>query len=158
MLYQKTVTMIVFVVLVAACAGNQPNQTLSQLPAYKVEKLDPPTEEKNAAKLPPKQGKPTALDKDSKAPFVGILIDSYLLAKYKMIQAERDRLRSWITIERTARGDVQALMNRVLVDALARSELGWWERNKGLIGFAVGVIAASALAIGLTAGLDHVQR
>lgn len=160
---KMSVIMTCLVGLMACQTPIQSASILKQLPKYKVEALDPPVEDKEL--LPPKTmgGAPIPLracepPRECMIPFTGILLDSHLLAKYKLIKGERDKLRTWIMIERTARGDIQNYMNKVLADALARAKRSWWDENKGWVGLVGGVVAASILAIGLAAGLERAER
>jgi hypothetical protein len=88
------------------------------------------------------------------------LIDNHLAAKYKLIQAERDRWRATIVAERKARAEVQNYYNKTLAKSLAEldKQRSWFERNKGLIGFVVGTLFASAMAIGLAFAINEVGR
>lgn len=120
-------------------------------PTFTPEPLPAPAE--TTADLPKKTGEPVALDAGTAAPFTGVLLDTYLVGKYKVIVAERDRMRAQILIERHARAQVQAYYDAALTDALKRTERSWWERNGTWVGVVAGVLLTSVLAIGLTYGV-----
>lgn len=120
-------------------------------PGYNPDPLPPPAE--TTADLPKKTGEPMALEAGTAAPFTGVLLDTYLVGKYKVIVAERDRMRSQILIERHARAQVQSYYDAALGEALKRAERSWWERNGTWVGVVAGVLLTSVLAIGLTYGV-----
>jgi len=131
------------------------NVKISDFPTYDPGPLNPPIEIKESQSLPQKTGSPIALTKGQQVPYTGILLDSYLLSKYKLILSERDLLRVMIQVERDARKQVQTYYNGVLTDALKRAERNWWERNAGLIGLFLGSVGVTVLAIGLSFGLNN---
>lgn len=145
-------------ILLSGCfSAPKPETILKDLPTYQPTALQEPIEKREADTLPEKTGQPTALSSGVAAPFTGILIDGYLLSKYKLIVSERDKLRELITIERESRSGVQSYLNKIIADALSKSHPTWWDENKGWVGFVGGVVAASALAIGLGAAFSHVK-
>jgi hypothetical protein len=146
-----------------ACVSSQTTRVAEitkKLPTYKVEDLPPPVESRPTTALPPKTDAPQAVQQGQSVPFTGVLIDNHLAAKYKLIQAERDRWRATIVAERKARAEVQNYYNKTLAKSLAEldKQRSWFERNKGLIGFVVGTLFASAMAIGLAFAINEVGR
>jgi hypothetical protein len=139
--------------LLSSCATTQVKQTF---PTYIPDPLPEKIESRKDTVLPNKTGSPIALEKCTKCevPFTGILLDSYLLSKYKLISTERDTLRVQIQAERQARAEVQQYYNLALQDALEKAKKSWFEDNKGLLGIVTGVVVTSALAIGLSFGLN----
>lgn len=128
------------------------------LPSYQPDPLPAPIEEREKSALPPPSGnKPVALAKDGTAPFAGILMDPYLAAKYKLIKAGRDRLRSTITTDRKAFSKSHAVTNQAFQEMAERAKRSWWENNKGTIGFWGGMIVGMGLAILAVFGVDKAQ-
>jgi hypothetical protein len=125
-----------------------------KLPEYKPDELQQPIELRKDTVLPQKVGEPVALEPGDKVPFTGILLDSYLLAKYKLISVERNTIRKQIEVERIARRDVQAYYNVVLQEALQKAKRDWLEKHSMALGVIVGTIFTSVLAIGLAYGLS----
>lgn len=143
--------------------------TKAKLPVYKPDPLPSPIEDRVDTVLPKKVGAPTGVVKCSVAkgetalvscsvPFTGVLIDSYLLAKYRLQKVERDKLRVQILAERGARTQVQNYYNTMLADAVERAKRGWWERNNGWVGVIGGAMFTAALAIGLAFGNSESRK
>jgi hypothetical protein len=148
MTYRGLLCLLLVVLLGCSGVAQKPCVTT---PAFTPEPLPAPAE--TTADLPKKTGEPTALEMGAAAPFTGVLLDTYLVGKYKVISAERDRMRAQLLIERHARAQVQAYYDAALGDALKRAERSWWERNGTWVGVAAGVLLTSVLAIGLTYGV-----
>jgi len=123
-------------------------QKLPTLPAYEPEPLPAPIEEREKSSLPkPSGNKPVALVKDAAAPYAGILMDPYQATKYKLIKAERDRLRSTITTDRKAFSKSNAVTNVAFQDMAERARPSWWQTNKGTVGFWGGMVVGMGLAV-----------
>ena len=148
MTYRALLCLLLAVLL--GCAGVTQKPCVTT-PAFTPDPLPPPVE--TTAELPKKTGEPTALEAGTAAPFTGVLLDTYLVGKYKVIVAERDRLRAQILIERNARALVQSYYDAALTVAQKRAERSWWERNGTWMGVVAGVLLTATLAIGLTYGL-----
>jgi hypothetical protein len=143
-------------VLLMGCASTK--QAKPTLPSYKPDPLPAPIEEREKSSLPkPSGNKPVAVAKDGTVPYSGILMDPYLAAKYKLIKAGRDRLRSLITTDRKAFSKSHAVTNEAFQEMAERAKRSWWENNKGTVGFWGGMIVGMALAILAVFGVDKAQ-
>jgi hypothetical protein len=153
-------------ILSLGCASA--TQKAPTLPLYKPDPLPPPVEDRKDTVLPPKTGKPAALvkctvkkgetaDKDCVVPYTGILVDSYLLAKYKLQKAERDRMRNQIVIDRDAYTKTHAVTNEAFQAMAERAKRSWWENNKGTVGFWGGLVVGMGLAILTVFGISKAE-
>lgn len=104
-----------------------------------------------------KPGKKQVLKKDIPAPHSGILIDGDKAAYYIAIKAERDRRRKELEAARKNAAIKQIIYESTIdylkAKALARGT--WWEQNKGLAGFSIGIIVGMAIVTGLVYGLTR---
>jgi hypothetical protein len=123
------------------------------LPTYTPEPLPAPIETRE--KLPAKTALPYDMLQGDEAPFNGILIDAYLAMKYKLIVAERDRLRTQVAIDRKTYSQIYDLTNRSFQEMAQRAERSWWELNKGMVGFWVGTTLALGFSVLTVFALDH---
>lgn len=160
---KKTTTVAITALLVAQMmiVGCRATSSSSKptLPAYKPDPLKAPIEVREAKKLPPRTGnQPVQVKKDQPAPFAGILMDGYLAAKYKLIKAERDKLRTIIQIDRTAQGRVHKVMNDAFDEMVRRAKRGWWERNKGTIGFWGGLVIGTFTTVLTVYGVSKASK
>jgi len=150
----------------AGCAST--TATRIKLPTYKPDPLKPPIEDREGVKLPPKKGAPTVLmacsvkkgevaPEDCQVPFSGVLIDGHLSAKYKLQKAERDTLRSIVAADRTAFSATNAVHGEAINDMAQRAYRGWWEKNKGTVGFWGGLVAGMGLAVLTVFGISKAE-
>ena len=149
--------MLLAALLVACSPAVVPTATL---PTYKPAPLKPPLEEEKKDILPEKEGAPTALKAcDScKVPFGGVLIDAHLAAKYKLITADRDRLRRLIEIDRRAWSRSHAVTQQAFNSMAQRVYRSWWEKYKGTLGFWAGTAVGMGLAVLSVYGVSRVQK
>jgi len=104
-----------------------------------------------------KPGKSQVIKKEVPAPHKGILIDGDKAAYYVAVKAERDRRRKELEAARKNAAIKQVIYESTIehlkAKALARGT--WWEQNKGLVGFGIGVTVGMAIIVGLVYGLTR---
>jgi len=104
-----------------------------------------------------KPGSSQVVKKDAPAPYKGILIDEDKAAYYVAIKAERDRRREELEAARKKAAIQQIIADSTIehlsAKALARGT--WWEQNKGLVGFGIGIVVGMAIVTGLVYGLTR---
>ncbi|MFA5750432.1 MAG: hypothetical protein WC895_04375 [Candidatus Shapirobacteria bacterium] len=129
------------------------------------EVLGPPIEEdptKTDALAPPEFAA-TPLDKDEPAPADGILIDEHTAGKHVLIQAERDRRRRELVIERDARVQEREIctfeINRLAKQAedLQKKQTSWWSEHKVEMTFVAGIVIGAATAVGCVYGMEQAK-
>lgn len=157
---QRCINLLLIACLFVGCATTAKNSTINNSLIYKAQELPPPVEIRENGSLPSKTGAPTPLmvcssNKGDKCsiPFTGILLDSHLLSKYKLIKVERDTLRDLIKIERVAREQSQNYYNLTILELMEKSKRSWWEKHSGTIGVMSGVVFTSIIVIGLAYAL-----
>lgn len=109
--------------------------------------------------LPEGAEKAVALLKDEICPWDGVLLTERLATKYRLIRAERDKLRTVLEIERDAFSQKHKLMTQAVTDMYERAKESenWWVRNKGILGAVGGFIVAAGTYILLTFAVTGVQ-
>lgn len=133
-----------------------PVKTYKQAQA-EVEKRGPlvtkPIEERENYK--PGTSKPIA--KDTPAPRNGIIIDKDKAAYYIAIKAERDRRLKELAAARKKAAIQEVIRQSTIhhLEAKLRARATWWEQNKGLVGFGIGVTVGMAIIVGLVYGLTR---
>jgi len=102
-----------------------------------------------------KPGTSQVIKKDAPAPHKGILLDEDKATYYVAIKAERDRRLKELEAARKKAAIQQIIADSTIshlsAKALARGT--WWEQNKGLVGFGIGVVVGMAIVTGLVYGL-----
>jgi len=104
-----------------------------------------------------KPGKSQVVKKDDPAPYKGIVIDGDKAAYYIAVKAERDRRRKELEAARK-KAAIQEVIRESTIDHLKAKALArgtWWEQNKGLVGFGLGVTVGMAIVVGLVYGLTR---
>jgi len=97
------------------------------------------------------EGKSSVVKKGDLAPHAGIVIDADKARYYVAIKAERDRRRKELEAARQNL-EIRKLINKSAlehIEAKVRARNTWWERNKGLMGLAVGVTIGIGLVVGV---------
>ena len=139
----------------SSCAAGAPAlKTYAQLKA-EVEKTGPfidPT-----AEVRGKFGAGTfkELKPGDEVPWRGMLFDKDKVLFYEVIAEERDRRRTEVEVERK-KAAIDKLIYEQSIAYLTyenKKYNSWWERNKGLVGLAVGTILGMAITTGLVYGL-----
>jgi hypothetical protein len=98
-----------------------------------------------------KEGTSSVIKKDVVAPHSGILIDGDKAAYYVAVKAERDRRRKELEAARKNL-EIQRIIHKSTlehVEAKQKAHNTWWERNKGLMGFAIGTTVGMAIVVGV---------
>jgi hypothetical protein len=158
--WMQLIAVLMVALLISGCGAmvQTPAAHKYNLPGYAPDPLPLPIEDRPDTKLPPKAGAPKDLRQGETAPFNGVLIDGYLAAKYKLVMAERDRLRSQIDIDRRAYDKTHAITNGAFQDMAQRAERSWWENNKGTVGFWVGTAVGLGLAVLTVFAIDRTTK
>ncbi len=104
-----------------------------------------------------KPGKSQAIPKDTPAPYLGIVMDKDKAEYYIAVKAERDRRRKELEIARKTAAIKQVIYESTIdhLKAKALAQNTWWEQNKGLAGFGIGVTVGMAIIVGLVYGLTR---
>jgi hypothetical protein len=104
-----------------------------------------------------KPGKSQVIVKDAVAPHNGILMDKDKAAYYVAIKAERDRRAKELAAARKNAAIKQIIYESTIehLKAKALAQSTWWEQNKGLVGFGIGVTVGMAIIVGLVYGLTR---
>ena len=104
-----------------------------------------------------KPGKSQVIKKDTPAPENGILIDQDKAAYYVAVKAERDRRLKELEAARKNAAIKQVIYESTIehLKAKALAQSTWWEQNKGLVGFGIGVTVGMAIIVGLVYGLTR---
>jgi hypothetical protein len=154
------IAILMVALLISGCGAmvQTPTAQKYNLPGYSPDPLPLPVEDRPDTILPPKVGAPKDVKQGEVAPFNGVLIDGYLAAKYKLVMAERDRLRSQVEIDRKAYDKTHAITNGAFQDMAQRAERSWWESNKGTLGFGVGTAVGLGLAVLTVFAIDHTTK
>jgi len=102
-----------------------------------------------------KPGKSQVITKDTPAPENGILINKDKAAYYIAVKSERDRRRKELEAARKNAAIKQIIYESTIehLKAKALAQSTWWEQNKGLVGFGIGVTVGMAIIVGLVYGL-----
>jgi hypothetical protein len=109
--------------------------------------ITPPVEKRKGLK----PGTAKKLEKATPAPYKGLLLDRDAAAYYPAVEAERNRRRTELEAERK-KSAIQKLIYESTIDhlrALAKKQSTWWERNRGLVGFSIGVAIGMGIVVGL---------
>ncbi len=104
-----------------------------------------------------KPGTSQVIVKDVKAPISGLLINKDKAAYYVAVKAERDRRRKELKAARK-NAAIKLLIYESTIEHLKAKALAqstWWEQNKGLAGFGIGVTVGMAIIVGLVYGLTR---
>jgi len=104
-----------------------------------------------------KPGKSQVVQKDAPAPYKGIIIDETKATYYVAVKAERDRRLKELEAARKNAAIKEVIYESTIshLKAKALSQGTWWEQNKGLVGFGLGVTIGMAIVIGLVYGLTR---
>jgi hypothetical protein len=149
---EKLILLVVAAVFLFGCASAKLPAVLTYAEARKrVEAkgalVTPPVEKRKGLK----RGSAKKVVKNAPAPYSGLLLDHDAAAYYPAVEAERDRRRKELEAERK-RAAVQKLIYESTIDhlrALTKQQSTWWERNRGLVGFSIGVAVGMGIVVGL---------
>ena len=151
----------VFLVLTIGCGSAAPIRFGGiKDPAFRVEdKPPPPRPDKDP--IPPEKDWAVPLVKGAEAPDGGVLISAekaVRAAKYKARYNEAITLwdldkKVWKNV-RVIHEERFGQANRVIKDLTP----GWWDANKGTVGFITGIVIGITLTIFVVYGVDRVQE
>ncbi len=104
-----------------------------------------------------KPGKSQTIKKDVPAPYKGIVMNADKATYYIAIKAERDRRLKELEAARTKAAIQEVIRESTITHLQAKALAGntWWEQNKGLAGFGIGVVVGMAIVTGLVYGLTR---
>ena len=139
----------------SSCAAGAPAlKTYAQLKA-EVEKTGPFIDTKAEVRGKFDPGQFVELKPGDVVPWRGMLFDKNKVLFYEVIAEERDRRRTEVEVERK-----KASIDKLIYEQSSayltyenKKYNSWWERNKGLMGLAVGTILGMAITTGLVYGL-----
>lgn len=147
---------LIFFVVMVGCAGTgippivtyeQAKQQVDKGPAL----IDPPIEERQMQK----EGETRPIDKGEAALENGHWIDQDKGNYYKLIKAERDRVRMELEAARKKEAVQKIIYESTIehIKAKAEKRNTWWEQNKGIVGLAFGTTVGMAIVTGLVYAL-----
>ena len=139
----------------SSCATGAPAlKTYAQLKA-EVEKTGPFIDPKAEVRGKFDPGQFVELKPGDAAPWRGMLYDKNKALFYEVIAEERDRRRAEVEVERKKAAIDKLIYEQSMAYLTYENKKynSWWERNKGLVGLAVGMILGMGITTGLVYGL-----
>ncbi len=153
--------MAAFLVLLIGCGGAVPVHFSGiKDPSFKVEdkKLPPRPDVKP---IPPEKDWVVPLAKDKPAPKDGVLISPEKAVRAAQYKLRYNELRSRYDLDRLVwrstrviQSEQRGQANRVIKDLTP----GWWQNNKGTLGFVTGITIGAIMTIFVVYGVDQVQE